>query len=79
MTCEQAVSLVTDYLDGGLTVVDAARFEAHLAECPHCAEHLAQMRITIAATGQLRLDDVDPSAREDLLRLYRSWSVDSAG
>jgi anti-sigma factor RsiW len=73
MTCRQAVALVTDYLDGALTAAQAALFRAHLAECPHCTEHLAQIRVTVAATGRVRADDLDPLARADLMELYRRW------
>ena len=76
--CEQAVALVTDYLDGELTAPEAALFRAHLAECPHCSEHLAQIKVTIAASGQARADDLDPTAREDLMQLYRRWCVEAA-
>lgn len=73
MTCQQAVELVTDYLDDALPGDQAALFRAHLAECPHCTEHLAQIRLTVAATGQVRADDLDPLARADLIDLYRRW------
>jgi hypothetical protein len=35
LVCQQAVELVTDYLEGTLSR-SARRFEAHLAGCPHC-------------------------------------------
>ena len=47
--------------------------EAHLAECENCAEHLRQIRITVAVTGRIREQDLDPAAREDLMDLYRRW------
>jgi anti-sigma factor RsiW len=73
ITCRQAVTLISRYLDNALDRDDRARLEAHLAECAHCAEHLRQIRITIAVTGRLREDDLDPLAREDLMTLYRRW------
>lgn len=73
MTCEQAVGLVTAYLDGGLSLADSDRFEQHLAECPHCREHLKQIEAAILVTGEIRADDLDPLAREDLMDLYRHW------
>lgn len=76
ITCRHAVRLVTDYLDGTLPADDRRRFEGHLAECEHCAEHFAQIRVTVALTGQLREDDLDPLAREDLMALYRRWRND---
>jgi anti-sigma factor RsiW len=77
MTCRQAVALVTDYLDGALTGEQAALFRAHLAECPHCTEHLAQIRVTVAATGHVRADDLDPLAWADLMELYRRWRAET--
>ncbi len=76
LTCEQAVGLVTAYLDGALPVADHGRFEQHLAECPHCREHLKQIEATILLTGEVRADDLDPLAREDLMDLYRHWRDD---
>jgi anti-sigma factor RsiW len=73
MTCRQAVALVTDYLDGALTGEQAALFRAHLAECPHCTEHLAQIKATVAAVGHVGAEDLDPLAWADLIDLYRRW------
>jgi RNA polymerase sigma factor (sigma-70 family) len=50
-----------------------ALVEAHLAECESCAEHLRQIRITVAVTGRIREEDLDPAARETLMDLYRRW------
>ena len=76
ITCRQAVSLVTAYLDSALRPRDRARFEAHVAECPHCDEHLKQIEAGIRVTGAVRVEDLDPVARQDLVDLYRRWSDD---
>jgi anti-sigma factor RsiW len=73
VTCERAVGLVTAYLEGVLSLADSDRFEQHLAECPHCREHLKQIEAAILVTGEIRADDLDPLAREDLMDLYRHW------
>lgn len=73
MTCREAVSLVTAYLDGALRASDHDRLERHLEECPHCREHLHQIETTIRFMGQVRADDLDPTVREDLIDLYRRW------
>jgi len=73
MTCREAVSLVTAYLDDALGVGDRDRFEQHLDECPHCREHLKQIEATILVTGEVQPGDLDPLAREDLMELYRRW------
>jgi anti-sigma factor RsiW len=64
---------MTAYLDGSLTARDRARLEGHLADCPHCSEYLAQLRITIDALGHAEVDDVPDEAVDDLVELYRRW------
>jgi anti-sigma factor (TIGR02949 family) len=78
MTCREAVSLVTAYLDGALEPRDHDRFERHLDECPHCTEHVKQIEATILVTGQAVPEDLDPLAREDLMRVYRRWLQDES-
>jgi anti-sigma factor RsiW len=73
LVCRQAVSLMTDYLDGALDRRDRDRLEAHLAGCPHCSEYLAQIRATIAAAGRVEPDDLSAEALGDLVELYRRW------
>ncbi len=78
LTCQQAVALVTAYLDGDLARDAKALFEAHLSECDMCSEHVKQIEVTIAVAGRVRDEDLDPLAREDLMDLYRRWRSDSA-
>jgi anti-sigma factor RsiW len=73
LTCQELVELVTDYLEGALSRRDRARFDEHIAGCTNCREYLAQFRQTIALTGMLREDDVDPAAREALLAQFGEW------
>jgi len=76
LVCQQAVELVTDYLEGGLSRAGRRRYEAHLAGCPHCTEYLAQMRKTIELTGTLTPDDLSPRMQDDFIALYRQWHAD---
>ncbi len=73
LSCQDLVELVTDYLEGALELALAERFDRHLLHCPFCEEYLAQIRRTIALTGMLREDDLDPKARDDLLSAFRRW------
>jgi anti-sigma factor RsiW len=73
LVCQEVVELVTDYLEGALSRRDRRRFEAHLADCPHCTEYLAQMRTTIRLTGRLEPDDLTPEMSDDLGELFRRW------
>jgi anti-sigma factor RsiW len=79
LTCQQAVDLVTDYLEGALTPRQRRRFEAHLAACVHCPEYLAQMRTTITLAGAITPDDLTPQMQADLIGLYRKWHADPSG
>jgi anti-sigma factor RsiW len=76
LVCQQAVELVTDYLEAALSRRDRKRFERHLAGCPHCTEYLAQMRATIDLTGRITSDDLTPQMREDFIELFRRWRAD---
>jgi anti-sigma factor RsiW len=73
LVCQQAVELVTDYLDGALSRRDRRRFEAHLKKCPNCSAYLEQIRTTIRLTGAIEPDDLTPEAKRDLTELYRNW------
>lgn len=73
IVCRQAVELVTDYLEGALSERARARFEAHLAECPHCSRYLEQMRATISALGRIQPEALEPEVRDELVALYRRW------
>jgi anti-sigma factor RsiW len=75
MVCREAVELVTEYLEGALPPRDLVRFEAHLAECPHCREYLAQMRATLDLLGRIEPDTLEPEVRDELLALYRRWQA----
>jgi anti-sigma factor RsiW len=79
IVCQQAVELVTDYLEGALSPRQRRRFEAHLAGCQHCTEYLAQMRATIALTGNLTPDDMTPHMQDEFIDLYRRWRAGEAG
>jgi anti-sigma factor RsiW len=73
LVCQQAVELVTDYLEGALSRADRRRFESHLAGCPHCTEYLAQMRKTIELSGRVTPEDLSPQMQDDFIALYRQW------
>jgi len=76
LVCQQAVELVTDYLDGALSRRDRRRFEAHIKDCPNCSAYLEQIEATIHLTGSIHPDDLTPEARQDLTELYRRWRTD---
>jgi anti-sigma factor RsiW len=76
LVCQQVVELVTDYLEGALPAADHRRLEAHLADCPHCTEYLAQIRETIRLAGRVTPEDLTQAMRTDLTDLYRRWRAE---
>ena len=73
LSCQELVELVTDYLEGALSVEDVNRFERHIAGCDGCTRYLEQIRATIALTGSLTLADLAPEAETALLDAFRNW------
>ena len=73
LTCQELVELVTDYLEGALPVSERARFDDHIAGCEHCTAYLEQMRATIALTGRLRPEELEPATRDAMLQAFRDW------
>ena len=78
LTCQELVELVTDYLEGMLSVRDRERFEAHLLDCDECPIYLEQIRVTIRTVGTLTEQRMSQSAKDDLLRHFRTWKRDHA-
>ncbi len=78
LVCQQAVELVTDYIEGAMSRADRRRFEAHLSSCPNCTAYLGQMRTTIQLTGQLRSEELPWEVREELVELYSQWRSGSS-
>ena len=72
-TCRQIVELVTDYLEGRMTVEDRTRFEHHLVFCDGCRIYLEQMRQTIRAVGHLPEEAIPPGAIDALVEHFRRW------
>ena len=74
MPCREFVELVTEYLEGGLSARDRARFEVHIAECEYCETYLEQIRQTIRVLGRLPEESLSSEARNALLGAFRTWA-----
>ena len=62
------------YLDVTLPMGDRERFEVHLSVCAGCTEYMKQMRQTVAATGHLNEEALEPRMRDQLMELFRDWT-----
>jgi anti-sigma factor RsiW len=77
LVCKEFVELVTDYLEGGLSERDRARFEAHLAECDGCSGYLEDMRRMVNSLHRLPEPPADPATHAVLLRAFRDLRGDT--
>ncbi len=73
LTCQEMTELVTDYLEGRLSIGQRLRFEMHVGLCGHCRAYLRQMRQTVQTLGALPEQSVDPEALDHLLERFRTW------
>jgi anti-sigma factor RsiW len=73
LSCAEVLPVLTDYLEGALTLDRRARVERHLATCANCDDHLARLRMTIRLAGRLTERALDPGMRADLLAAFRGW------
>jgi anti-sigma factor RsiW len=73
LVCQEAVELMSDYVEGTLSRRDRRRLEKHLSACPHCSLYLAQIRATIAASGVVHPEDIDPQALDELTDIFRKF------
>jgi predicted anti-sigma-YlaC factor YlaD len=76
LVCQQAVELVTDYLEGKLSRRQKRRFESHLRGCPNCRAYLEQIRQTITSLGRVEPETLDPEAKDNLIDLFRRYRAD---
>jgi anti-sigma factor RsiW len=77
LVCQQAIELMSDFLDGSLPRRDRRRLEAHLALCDACTAYLEQLRVTIAASGVVSVDDLSPEILESLTELFERYRDES--
>ncbi|MEO6468962.1 MAG: zf-HC2 domain-containing protein [Acidimicrobiia bacterium] len=78
MMCQELVERITEYFEMAMPAADRISFEAHVAECPFCAEILEQFRGVVALTAHLRAEHVEtvaPHHRDELLTVFRAWSA----
>ena len=73
LTCQQLTELVTDYLEGRMSLWDRMRFGMHVGMCRHCRAFLRDRRLTIKTLGKMPEDPIPPEVRDELLHRFRDW------
>jgi anti-sigma factor RsiW len=75
LVCRDAVALMSAHLDDDLPGRDRERLDAHLAGCPHCTEHLTQLRVAVDALGRIGPDEVTDGSVDELVQHFRRWTA----
>jgi len=73
LSCKQLTELVTDYLEGKMSLGERLRFQMHLGMCKHCRAYLRQMKLTIETLGTLPTEPIPEGVRDALLQRFHSW------
>ncbi len=74
LTCQQLTELVTEYLEGRMSLWRRVQFLMHLGMCRHCRAYLRQMKMTARTLGQLPQEQVPPEVKAELLRRLRGMA-----
>lgn len=75
MTCREVVELMTDYLEGALSVADRVRFEQHMTGCDGCRAYLAQLRTARMLIGRTANEPVPEPLKAELMNAFRNWKA----
>lgn len=73
LSCKQITELVTDYLEGRMSLTDRMRFQVHVGMCKHCRAYLRQMKATVTALGHLPDAPMPDAVRDDLRKRFADW------
>jgi predicted anti-sigma-YlaC factor YlaD len=75
LSCKEITELVTDYVEGRMSLADRMRFQMHLGICKHCRAYLRQMKAMVAVLGKVPDHAVMPEAVRDELRTrFANWN-----
>jgi len=73
MSCKEITELVTDYVEGRLSLGQRLRFQVHLGTCRHCRVYLRQMKTTIRLSGRLPDPALPATLEAELLSRFRAF------
>lgn len=76
MSCQTLTELVTDYVEGRLSLANRMQFKLHIGMCKNCREYVRQLELTRETLGELPPTDIPPEVQESLLDQFRNWKSD---
>ncbi len=76
LTCRELTELVTDYVEGRLSLWDRVRFSLHVGMCPHCRAYVRQMQLTRDVLGRTPPLSLPEDVKAELLERFKDWMRD---
>jgi anti-sigma factor RsiW len=73
LACREMVQLVTDYLEGALSLDDRTRFEQHLVFCKGCAAYVRQMREMLRIAGSIEPSALPYDIQRERVDAFCAW------
>jgi predicted anti-sigma-YlaC factor YlaD len=78
LTCRELTELVTDYVEGRMSLWDRVRFTLHVGMCPTCREYVRQMQFTRDVVGRTPPVTLPDDVKAELLERFKDWKRDPA-
>jgi predicted anti-sigma-YlaC factor YlaD len=79
LKCAEVVELVTDYLEGHLSLPERLRFRYHVGLCRNCRAYLRQMRLTVRTLGSLPRAPIPEPVLGELMTRFQATVPKAAG
>ncbi len=77
ISCQEAIRLVYDFLDGELEDASSARVRAHFEKCQRCYPHLRlEESFRLALQKAVRGESTPPDLRDRVLRVLEDAAAD---
>jgi predicted anti-sigma-YlaC factor YlaD len=73
LTCRELTELITNYMEGKLSLRQRLRIQMHLGMCRHCRRYLRQMKSTVRLLGALPDGALPPQLEAELMRRFADW------
>ncbi|MEO8601069.1 MAG: zf-HC2 domain-containing protein [bacterium] len=70
LTCQQLTELVTEYLEGRMSLWRRLQVQMHLGMCRHCRAYLHQMKTTVRTLGRLPQEQMPADIKAELLERF---------
>ena len=71
--CRQVTEIVTEYLEGRMSLTQRMRFRLTLAICPSCQIYVEQMQQTVSVLGKMPVEPIPTDIHDELCNAFRNW------